>query len=96
LKAKPVTGLPSLRASVSTATTEVVISEKSMLEFRIFDAIGMAHSRISRIRIALAYLIKNFDPSLCHARDWELITFERAVRTGWLAGVHWRRCEIEH
>jgi hypothetical protein len=36
----------------------VVISEKSMLEFRMSDAIGMAHSRISRIRIVLLYLIK--------------------------------------
>ncbi len=50
-----------------------------MLEFRIFEARGIAHSRISRIRIAPAYLIKVL------ILRWELIAFERVLRTGWLA-----------
>ena len=60
LNAKLVTGFPSLLASVSTATTEVVISEKSMLEFLMSEATGTAHSRISRIRIDVLYPIKGF------------------------------------
>jgi hypothetical protein len=36
-----------------TDTTDVVISEKSMLEFFSVDSIGTAVSRMSRIRIAL-------------------------------------------
>src|SRR6266511_1862716 len=39
--------------SVITATTDVVISEKSKLEFRISDFSGTAHSRMSTIRMWL-------------------------------------------
>src|SRR6516164_5871946 len=39
-----------------TATTEVVISEKSKLEFLISDLSGTAHSRMSTIRIWALFL----------------------------------------
>jgi len=53
LKAKPATGLPLRMTSVTTATTEVVISEKSMLEFFRSDFSGIAVSRISTMRMSL-------------------------------------------
>ena len=53
LKAKPTTGARSRTTSVMTATTEVVISEKSKLEFLISDFSGTAHSRMSTIRMWL-------------------------------------------
>src|SRR5262245_46553642 len=53
LKAKPTTGTRSRTASVMTATTDVVISEKSKLEFLISDFSGTAHSRMSTIRMWL-------------------------------------------
>ena len=55
LKAKPQTGLPSRMTSVITATTEVVISEKSMLELASVEFSGTAVSRISTIRIERRY-----------------------------------------
>ncbi len=51
LKAKPQTGLPLRTTSVITATTEVVISEKSKLELRNDDFSGIAVSRISVMRM---------------------------------------------
>jgi len=65
LKAKPTTGRPSRTTSVMTATTEVVISEKSKLEFAMFDFSGIAHSRISTIRI----WNYPFDPCCSATRD---------------------------
>ena len=59
LKAKPVTGFPSRRTSVRTATTDVVISEKSKLELRMLDLSGIAHSRISRILMAGLFLTES-------------------------------------
>ena len=50
LKAKPQTGLPERTTSVITATTEVVISEKSKLELASFDFSGTAVSRMSTMR----------------------------------------------
>src|SRR5262249_40643477 len=57
LKAKPMSGLPSRTTSVMTATTEVVISEKSKLEFLMSDLSGIAHSRMSTIRIGALFLL---------------------------------------
>jgi hypothetical protein len=54
LKAKPVTGLPLRTTSVVTATTEVVISEKSKAAFRIVDLTGTAFSEMA--------VMRNFDP----------------------------------
>src|SRR6266481_5637946 len=51
------TGLPSRTTSVMTATTEVVISEKSKLEFLMSDLSGIAHSRMSTIRIGALFLL---------------------------------------
>src|SRR6516164_3978140 len=51
------TGLPSRTTSVMTATTEVVISEKSKLEFLMSDLSGIAHSRMSTIRIWALFLL---------------------------------------
>src|SRR5262245_65881678 len=51
------TGLPSRTTSVMTATTEVVISEKSKLEFLMSDLSGIAHWRISTIRIWALFLL---------------------------------------
>ena len=45
------TGLPLRTTSVITATTDVVISEKSKLELASFDLSGIAVSRISTIRM---------------------------------------------
>src|SRR5262245_28557597 len=59
------TGLPSRTTSVSTATTEVVISEKSKLELLMLDLSGIAHSRISTIRI----WCYPDDPVALHRRD---------------------------
>src|SRR5262249_53514642 len=50
------TGLPSRTTSVMTATTEVVISE-SKLEFLMSDLSGIAHSRMSTIRIGALFLL---------------------------------------
>src|SRR5262249_46345948 len=49
--------LPSRTTSVMTATTEVVISEKSKLEFLMSDLSGIAHSRMSTIRIWALFLL---------------------------------------
>ena len=62
LKAKPQTGLPSRMTSVMTATTEVVISEKSMLELASVELSGIAVSRMSTMR--MAYLIFSILASL--------------------------------
>src|SRR5258708_18309845 len=51
LNAKPATGRPSRTTSVITATTEVVISEKSKPEFASDERSGTAFSRISVMRI---------------------------------------------
>jgi hypothetical protein len=51
LKAKPVTGAPSRITSVMTATTDVVISEKSKLELASDDLSGIAVSRMSTMRM---------------------------------------------
>src|SRR5262249_9522689 len=51
------TGLPSRTTSVMTATTEVVISEKSKLEFLMSDLSGIALSRMSTIRIWALFLL---------------------------------------
>jgi hypothetical protein len=51
LKAKPATGRPSRLTSVITATTDVVISEKSKPELRSSDLIGIAVSRMSTMRM---------------------------------------------
>ena len=49
--AKPITGMPSRIQSVITATTDVVISEKSKLELLSVELSGTARSRISTMRI---------------------------------------------
>ncbi len=51
LKAKPQTGLPERITSVITATTDVVISLKSMLELASVELSGTAVSRMSTIFI---------------------------------------------
>ena len=51
LNAKPATGLPSRTTSVMTATTDVVISEKSKLELASDDFSGIAVSRMSTMRM---------------------------------------------
>ena len=51
LNAKPATGRPSRTTSVITATTEVVISEKSKPEFASDERSGIAVSRISTMRM---------------------------------------------
>ena len=51
LKAKPTTGFPSRFTSVMTATTDVVISEKSMEEFLRVEFSAMEVSRISVMRM---------------------------------------------
>src|SRR5262245_20673923 len=88
LNAKPMTGLPSRTTSVMTATTEVVISEKSKLEFLMSDLSGIAHSRISTIRIwALFPLIP---VTVRSARSKVLFltsSFALVPRDGWDAGI---------
>jgi hypothetical protein len=54
-----------------TATTEVVISEKSKLEFAMFDLSGIARSRMSTIRI----WNYPFDPCCSAARDGRWLGF---------------------
>jgi len=51
LKAKPQTVSPSRLTSVMTATTEVVISEKSMLELARVELSGTDVSRMSMMRM---------------------------------------------
>src|SRR6185312_5332923 len=53
LNANPQIGLALRTTSVITATTDVVISVKSKLEFASVDRSGTAVSRISTIRITL-------------------------------------------
>jgi len=56
LNAKPATGLPSRTTSVMTATTDVVISEKSKPELRRSDFSGIAVSRISTMRMLCSHI----------------------------------------
>ena len=51
LNAKPVTGLPPRITSVVTATTEVVISEKSIDEFFSVEFSAIEVSRMSVMRM---------------------------------------------
>ena len=51
LNAKPVTGFPSRTTSVITATTDVVISEKSIEEFFSVEFSAMEVSRMSVMRM---------------------------------------------
>jgi hypothetical protein len=51
LNANPATGRPSRCTSVTTATIDVVISEKSKLELRSVERSGTARSRMSVMRI---------------------------------------------
>jgi len=49
---------------VMTATTEVVISEKSKLELRMSDFTGAAHSRMSTIRMGFfQFLLQSRQPA---------------------------------
>src|SRR5262249_47703269 len=54
--AKPATGFPSRITSVITATTEVVISEKSMEEFFSVEFSAMEVSRMSVMRMGSLWL----------------------------------------
>src|SRR5439155_9784462 len=51
------TGRRSRTTSVITATTDVVISEKSKLELRISDFTGTVHSRMSTIRMGFSQFL---------------------------------------
>jgi hypothetical protein len=55
LKAEPTTGRPSRRTFVTTATTDVVISEKSKAALRIDERTGTAVSRMSTMRTAILW-----------------------------------------
>src|SRR5215471_15403786 len=82
------TGLPSRTTSVMTATTEVVISEKSKLEFLMSDLSGIAHSRISTIRIWALFLL--IPVTVRSARSKVLFrtpSFAQAPRDGWDASI---------
>src|SRR5215813_7089949 len=82
------TGLPSRTTSVMTATTEVVISEKSKLEFLMSDLSGIAHSRMSTIRIWALFLL--IPVTVRSARSKVLFrtpSFAQAPRDGWDAGI---------
>src|SRR5215831_8456141 len=82
------TGLPSRTTSVMTATTEVVISEKSKLEFLMSDLSGIAHSRMSTIRIwALFLLIPVTVRSARSKVRFRTPSFAQAPRDGWDAGI---------
>src|SRR5580658_6031173 len=77
LKAKPQTGLPSRITSVMTATTDVVISEKSMLELASVEFSGTAVSRMSVMRMTVS-LIHMYPGRLHHfapARRFDLDAF---------------------
>src|SRR5215471_10661646 len=56
LNAKPATGRPARLKSVTTATIDVVISEKSKLEFLRFDLSGIAVSRMSTMRMGAMWV----------------------------------------
>src|SRR6516165_1074113 len=82
------TGLPSRTTSVMTATTEVVISEKSKLEFLMSDLSGIAHSRISTIRIWALFLLIPVTVRSARSRVLFLTpSFAQVPRDGWDASI---------
>src|SRR5262245_48217696 len=91
------TGLPSRTTSVTTATTEVVISEKSKLEFLMSDLSGIAHSRMSTIRIGALFLlaVRKVDGPVPHALRSRrrrgavgTLVFEQVARLAGVATLH--------